>query len=404
MTSPDDGYEPLRRSPVGPQPQAEPVGSTTNGVPPTPEPVFGEPEPDHGRQYQSWPPPTQVPGGGALARAPLPIPIRTSQQGVRGTTVRIGLWGGARSGKTTVISALPIAAMQAASASRSWIISGFDEVATKILTDGVNRLVNERRFPPGHTQIEPIMWTFQGIDGGAAHSGSSSRWSRLLQGRSSTTVDFALELQDVPGEFFRNGQVDPRVVENLALSDGLLYVFDPVLESHEDLRSFHFFYSVLQQVTTRVRNEGRMERGRLPHHVAVLVTKFDDPSFFEAAVREGWVSQEQTGARMPYIPEGHGEAFFDWVCRVRQGESAELVRDALRNFFHADRVEYFACSAVGFKLNPQGVFDYGDYANVEMQNGGPRLRSLPRPINVLEPLVRLERRIRGARGTRAPRG
>ena len=115
------------------------------------------------------------------------------------------------------------------------------------------------------------------------------------------------------------------------------------------------------------------------------------------------MSQEQTGARMPYIPEGHGEAFFDWVCRGRQGQSAELVRDALHNFFHFDRVEYFACSAVGFKLNPQGVFDYGDYPNVELENGKPRIRSLVRPINVLEPLVRLEGRIRGARRARAPR-
>jgi len=106
---------------------------------------------------------------------------------------------------------------------------------------------------------------------------------------------------------------------------------------------------------------------------------------------------------MPYLPDGHGEAFFDWVCRARQGQSAELVRNALRNFFHADHIEYFACSAVGFKLNPEGVFDYGDYSNVEQRDGRPHIRSLVRPINVLEPLVGLERRIRAGRRSRAPR-
>ena len=39
----------------------------------------------------------------------------------------------------------------------------------------------------------------------------------------------------------------------------------------------------------------------------------DDPHFFEAAVRAGWVSQEQDGARMPYVPTNQGAAFFDCV-------------------------------------------------------------------------------------------
>ena len=264
MTSPDDGYEPLRRSPVtGPQPQAEPVGSTTNGVPPPAGPPSGDPDRDHDQQYRPWAPAAPIPGGGGPVRAPLPIPIRTAQQGIRGNTVRIGLWGGPRAGKTTVISALPIAAMQAANAAHSWVINGFDEVATKVLTDGVDLLVNKRRFPPATETVDPIMWSFQGVDDDMSRGGSAW-WSRKLAGRASATVDFALELQDVPGEFYRNGTVDPRVVENLALSEGLLYLFDPVLESYEDLQSFQFFFSVLQHVTTRVRNEGRMERGRLP--------------------------------------------------------------------------------------------------------------------------------------------
>jgi hypothetical protein len=127
------------------------------------------------------------------------------------------------------------------------------------------------------------------------------------------------------------------------------------------------------------------------------VNKFDDPGFFSAAVEHRWVNQEQSGARMPFVSLEQGPAFFDWVCSTRYGQTTELIRNTLRAFFHADRVEYFASSGIGFKLNPHGEFDFRDYANVEIRDGVPCIRSLVRPLNVLEPLIRLERRIRQSR-------
>ena len=336
---------------------------------------------------------------------PMPIPTRNSDD-VDGNGVRIGLWGAARSGKTTVISAMPIAAMQTRDRPGRWVVSGVGRGATEILTEGVERLTSGR-FPAPTDEVEgtSIMWSFQGMDdepavAAVAPPPPERKWwapktsAGLVAKRPTGLVDFTLELQDVNGESYRHGNIDPTAVEHLARSRGLIYVFDPVFDEEQELQSFKHFYTALQYVTSRVTAARRMDNGLLPHHVSVLITKFDDPTFFKSAVRAHWVNQDQTVARMPYVPIEQGAAFFDWVCDERQGGTAPLVRDALRTFFHQDRIEYFACSAIGFRLNPNGVFDYNDYVNVETVDGEPRIRSAVRPVNVLEPLIRLERRIR----------
>jgi hypothetical protein len=152
---------------------------------------------------------------------------------------------------------------------------------------------------------------------------------------------------------------------------------------------------MLQAVYARVREAGRLVRNRLPHQVAVCVTKFDDPAFFDAAVRAGYVNQQPEGSRLPVVLPKHGRQFFDWVCRGYRGGTATMIADALQSFFHEDRVRYYATSAIGFRLNRQLIFDYNDYRNIEIFNGVPRIRTMPRPLNVLEPLIELERRISG---------
>lgn len=75
-----------------------------------------------------------------------------------------------------------------------------------------------------------------------------------------------------------------------------------------------------------------------------------------------------------------------------------MVRDGLATFFHPDRITYYATSAIGYRLNPQHIFDYNNYANVEEVEGRPRICTSPEPINVLEPLIDLERRIHARPG------
>jgi hypothetical protein len=287
---------------------------------------------------------------------------------------------------------LPIAALNE---SHGLNVTGVSEIAARILNDGLHRLITERRFPAANVygSSTSVMWSLHGQQNALA-PGGQPRW--LRRRTSPELIDFALQLQDFSGESFDSTKIEPLALESLALSQGLIYVFDPVLEN-QGITSWNYFDAVLREMATRVRNQGRMEGNKLPHHVAVLVNKFDDPGFFNAAVEHGWVNQEQSGARMPYVSLEQGPAFFDWVCSTRYGQTTDLIRNTLRTFFHADRVEYFASSGIGFKLNPHGVFDFRDYANVETRDGELCIRSRVRPANVIEPLIRLERRIRQSR-------
>ncbi|GAA4959673.1 hypothetical protein [Actinoplanes utahensis] len=313
---------------------------------------------------------------------PVPLPVPGVAQATHVPGLRIGLWGAARGGKSTYLAALPLAAMQS---SRRWVVGGADPSAVEYLVQGVDRLVNKREFPPPGQVNELLSWVF---------SAPPPEGVRRLFGR---PPEFTLQLQDVPGEFFRTGNLDPEIVESFATSQGLIYLFDPLGDAADDLRSFNFFYEMLQAVYTRVREAGQLVGGRLPHHVSVCVTKFDEPTFFEAALQARWVNQHPDGSRLPHIADGQGEAFFDWVCRGYRGGTAGTIRDALQTFFHRKRVAYYASSAIGFRLNGNRIFDYSDYHNTEQRNGRLGLRSTPTPVNVLEPLIDLERRINNRR-------
>jgi hypothetical protein len=93
------------------------------------------------------------------------------------------------------------------------------------------------------------------------------------------------------------------------------------------------------------------------------------------------------------VPTKQTQRYFEWLCDSSEG--GRLVKNGLRRYFHPKRIEYFATSAIGFHLDRTGVFNYNDYVNVALdRDNKPRIRSGPRPMNVLEPLLSLEHRIR----------
>ncbi|OIJ66346.1 hypothetical protein [Streptomyces mangrovisoli] len=363
-TAPGTGYEQALSAPIPAPPQTPPYG--------IPSPSYGVPD-------------------GSLD--PLPIPTAAGRGGAAAASdsVLIGLWGAPRAGKTTYLAALPVAAMQQQrQGSANWVVVGMSQDANDFLIENVTRLTSERRFPVPTLAPVGMSWSFTGTERGALRP----------RGRD---VSFVLEIQDFSGESFwkkDTRSVDPAAVDHLARSQGIIYLFDPLLDAEEHTRSLDYFYATLTQLAARVRDEGRFHRNRLPHHVSVCVTKFDHPSVFRPSVEARWVTQEQTGSRIPRIPDNLGNAYFDWVCDDFRGATARLVRDGLRNFFHEDRISYYASSAIGFRLNPQNIFDYRNYANVEMVDGEPRICTPPIPINVIEPLVDLERKIRTDRRRR----
>lgn len=149
-----DLYDPNRNEPVtpphggGPRPDPEPValpspaGPADEGARSGTPPAAPQPVPD------------AVPQG---------LPERVPTAGPDADRVRIGLWGAPRSGKTTYLAALPLAAMQhQRHHGGGWHISGMTEEANAYLSQGMDLLTRQRAFPEATMGVREIAWSVQG--------------------------------------------------------------------------------------------------------------------------------------------------------------------------------------------------------------------------------------------------
>jgi hypothetical protein len=363
----------------------------TDPAPPV-DPPAPSPPPVTPLQFQKpdRPPPTAtVPG----ARTPRPEGDRQ---------VRIGLWGAARGGKTTFLAALQIACLMSPD---DWLIHGATPRANKFLADMMKLLAKEGSFPPPSQLVDSLSWHVSGQPRPRPTPPPRKGLGGLLPGRrhaepADAPVSFLLELQDIPGNRFQFGEDNPleeEVLASLSDSEGILYLYDPTrdagLQRGED-GNLSFFHEMLEHLQTRLRSQHKVPpNGKLPHCVAVCLTKFDDPEVFEPAMKHQWVSA-QAGTGHPWVPDNQADAYFEWLCERMPTARADLVRAALRKHFHPDRVAYFVCSAIGFRREDGGRFNPVDYGNVVWIGDQPRIRDGVRPINVLEPVIGLERRIR----------
>jgi hypothetical protein len=315
--------------------------------------------------------------------------------------IRIGLWGAPGSGKTTFLAALRTAALLG-SENGTWTMMGADDEASEFLTRMTDILVHQRQFPPASQGITPLSWRFIG-------DLRSSRLAERILARGSDRVEFLLELQDVAGRYFADdagfevaddGDLPEddwmEIVRHLARCDGLVYLFDPVRELERG-DSYRFFQGTLERLSRQAYDWGLYKGPRLPHHLAVCVTKFDHPRIFSSVMAEGFVTQDSYGSQIPRIDGERAGAFFTWLCQGMPG-NAELVRKSIEAYFDSNRVAYFATSSVGFWTRPGGMVDTQDCHNVETVDGMQRIRGAVRPVNVLEPMVWLQRRIRSVAG------
>ena len=307
--------------------------------------------------------------------------------------MRIGLWGAPRSGKSTYLSALCIAAQRPVMGN-DWSISGCDPASVDFLTESVKRFVREKDFPRPTRAHRTLSWRFEGtrhLDPGGRFSGLR----RMLSASSARRIDdeFVVEMQDAPGESFGEGEeakLADDVQNHLRKADGIVYVFDPIGNADLRTKSFDFYYDTLERLKATMREDGLMVGGRLPHFVSVCVTKFDHPDVFDAAMKAGIIYQEHEGA-MPVVPSSIAPEFLRSLC---QDDASRYVCTSLTSDFLPERVGYFATSAVGFHLD-NGKFDLGSFSNVTPD--GNHFRSAATPINVLEPIISLVRNVRKAR-------
>ena len=361
----------------------------------------------HARQRQA------VPDGTRLPREAHPAEVATDE-------VKIGLWGSPSSGKTTFLGALRHA-VQTDRAMGKWAIVPGNENSEQILVNLTHTLVRLQQFPqatPIGAEVE-LLWHFIG-DLASPDTGSRRPWPWTRRRQAGSR--FLLNLIDVSGEAFSHdpsaGQqlaANAKALDHLAASQGLLYLFDPIGE--EELRnSVEYVNNTITKLSRRMLSEGRLIGQYLPQHVSVCITKFDHPEFFQQARRARLVNSGRDG--MPRILDNDAETIFNLICDgnfwefrdERSRASAQFIRNELTNRFHPDRIRYFVSSSIGFRRPPgwdpaAGVgldsgIDPENFANVHEVDGKLCIRGPISPINVLEPLISLQRRLSGAAGSR----
>lgn len=322
--------------------------------------------------------------------------------------VRLGMWGATAAGKTTFLAALFLAA------SRLTGPGGRPNPLNVVPQDGVSEefmirhshmLQVERRFPVSTLTQSPLLaWRMAGDLRGTVFA---HRWLPFL-GRH-VPLEFSLLLRDVPGEYFRTLLPDVEssgerslaalaFLDELAECQGLLYLFDPVRGERSPGGSMEYFDGALTRLKARVLERGGLIGDKLPHYVSVCITKFDDEVTYLYSKDTRLVrGRHPNDGGQPSIRLKDAETYADMLCK-RVGGSAPDVLNQLRGAFLPERIRFYAVSSVGFysARDGDGRPRAAESNAMPSQDGGTAMiRSRPRPINVLEAVVDLERAIRG---------
>ncbi|WP_090011455.1 hypothetical protein [Lentzea albidocapillata] len=337
------------------------------------------------------------------------------------TQLRIGLWGPPGSGKTTYLAALNVATTRRPDGVGSWIMSGLDDVSTSFLDRSTHQLTTQRTFPVATQQETNMLFRFTGEREVVRRSKIGRRLVEM------EPIAFELDVLDVPGAMYDNpsreqGQEqhvnvpgpggppvadrqhapplslmeqENRLIDHLQMCHGIVYLFDPERDSLEQ-DAFRYFHPVLNRLTERMMSQSHISRAKLPHHVAVCVTKFDQPNIHRHAQVKGYTVSDEQPPFLPRVPNEGAADFFKLLCSDPQSNS-DLVEKGLRQHFNT--LNYFITSSIGFYV-PGNRFRLHDSMNVERVgpgHEGVRIKGRIYPINVLEPLLWLYESILPAR-------
>jgi hypothetical protein len=309
------------------------------------------------------------------------------QSETTGRPIQIALWGGPGSGKTTFLHALSVATAPGSAWSPGWVLRDQDDATEDFMRRAKARFTGNRAFPGSTSSMRRIHVEF------SRNQPRESRWDWLqfVGSARRRPPRFAVEFIDIPGMAFA-GYPKRQVIDWLMGADALIYQFDPTAARTGGGGNLAYFHGTLERLLRLADECGRLDRGRLPHHVAVCVTKLDHPDIVREGLRAGQLVWDPARGYAPSVGDGGAAAFFAWACRL--GRNEEIVHDALSTYFHRDRVSYYVTSSVGFRLTADGGYDSADWSNIEWVGDRPRIRGAVRAINVLEPLLDLERKIR----------
>ena len=307
--------------------------------------------------------------------------VGTSNDAVRRSAYskRIAFWGPVASGKTTYLAALDVALRKA---TPPWTLTGLDKASTDSLSELTAGIVERSCFPNSTHSIDSCWFTMTG-----SVAARTPRWSRR-QG-SPTQLQFDLGVVDPTGELFLPDRIGlatrEKLIDEIANCDGIVLFFDPTREM-ERKDAYRNFQSVAKQLEHVMRVSGG---SRLPHYVAVCITKFDDPRVLAAALEAGHLVKDSNDPyEFPRVADNCAADFMDELYRKANPGGAKLFRYAIERYFHQERIRYFTISSIGFFMDSSMRFHFEDYYNiVDAGEDGLAPRGDIYPINVLEPLL-----------------
>jgi hypothetical protein len=313
----------------------------------------------------------------------------------------IGLWGAPGSGKTTYLAALNIAAQLFP---RQMMLFGRDDEATDFLADHTEMLTGQRRFPPATSAQRPLAWALE-----TTIEVPERRWGRV--GKTVLVPQpyrLDIELLDAPGiafgataagaagtrlglneedDMMTGGSDDEQLMEHLAACDGIVLLIDPLRERAQG-DAYSYFNRTLLRIAQLRKGQSANQVGRLPHYLAVCITKFDHPTVYRMAKRSGYRSfQHLNGRDFPVVPDERAGAFFLDFCQAADRGNLRLIASAINQCFMPTRIKYFITSAIGFYTPPRGIFREADFMNIVEDASGTIIRGPINPINVIEPLL-----------------
>ena len=303
---------------------------------------------------------------------------------------RIVAWGPPSSGKTTFLAAIGIALNRKPG---GWSVAGANDASEMALIMGTAGLSSEKTFPSGTQTIDYYDWVLNGWI-------PSARRGLFRTEQHRVPVRIGLQLVDVAGEIAHYDKVGSAIrqelIENFRRSRGIIYIFDPAREyDHGDI--FDFTFGPLVQLARQATDAPGLPGVRLPHYVAVCITKFDDIRVFETAKALNLIAVDPADSyRLPRVNSNDARKLLRNLCAQSGSGNAEMALNALEQYFLPGRIKYFVTSSVGFYIDPgSGRFNPDDYQNYipgDHENQA-RIRGPVHPINVAEPLLWLSDKI-----------
>lgn len=306
---------------------------------------------------------------------------------------RIAMLGPPSSGKTTFLAALSIALMAHGT---DLNLTGATAASEQLLIDWTTALTRDRVFPEPTRGIEEFKWELRGEH----HHTIPGKWGKKLP--RIDPVAIGLDLTDGEGEIWKPERAGTsertEIIAKFARSGGIAYIFDPIREIEEG-DAFDYTYGPLVQIAGWARKNGGLTGAKLPHHVAVCITKFDDPRVFDSAEKLDLVTVDPDDPfEFPRVHPDDGLELFRALCDESASGNGERLPNLLGQFFHASRIRYFVTSAIGFYTDPRNRhFDPADPLNIleKTETKQATIRGTPRPINVVEPLLWLNEMMSG---------